>query len=90
MSVRLKKIQRKSALRASLTHNGTGERSDIIKLTRGDIVASLEKGARQRTGLSARVMLRRYRDGRLSDPSRVTDLIALSNLLRKNDPILAE
>jgi hypothetical protein len=35
-------------------------------------------------------MLRRYRHGRLVDPSRVTDLIALANLLRKNDPILAE
>jgi hypothetical protein len=59
-------------------------------MSRNQIVESLEKGARQRTGLSARVMLRRYRHGRLADPSRVTDLIALSNLLRKNDPILAE
>jgi hypothetical protein len=61
-----------------------------MKLTREQIVGSLEEGARSRTGLSARVMLRRYREGKLPDPSRVTDLVALSNLLRRNDPILAE
>ena len=62
----------------------------IIKLSRAQIVDSLEKGAQDRVGLSARVMLKRYRKGSLADPSRVGDLIALSNLLRKNDPILAE
>jgi transcriptional regulator with XRE-family HTH domain len=63
---------------------------DYIKLSRGEILNSLEKGARDRVGMSARLMLRRYRQGRLPDPSRVSDLVALSNLLRKNDPILAE
>lgn len=62
----------------------------VVRLTRTQIVESLDKAARARIGLSARVMLRRYRQGKLADPSRVTDLIALSNLLRKNDPILAE
>ena len=61
----------------------------VITLTREQIIESLEEGSRSRTGLSARVMLRRYREERLPDPGRVTDLIALSKLLRKNDPILA-
>jgi hypothetical protein len=64
--------------------------SAVVKLSRAQIVDSLEKGARDRTGMSARIMLRRYRQGKLTDPNGVTDLIALSNLLRKNDPILAE
>ena len=74
--------------RRVISTNGTG--GAIIKLSRAQIVDSLEKGAQDRVGLSARVMLKRYREGRLADPSRVGDLIALSNLLRKNDPVLAE
>jgi len=69
--------------------NGNGK-SIIVKLSRDQILASLEAGAKARCGMSARVMLRRYHKGRLADPSRITDLIALSNLLRKNDPFLAE
>jgi len=64
--------------------------SAVVKLSRVQIVDFLEKGARDRTGMSARIMLRRYRQGKLTDPNGVIDLIALSNLLRKNDPILAE
>jgi len=75
-------------LRVTLKRGLNGDTDAIIRLSRAKIVESLEKGARQRTGLSARVMLRRYRDGRLADPCRVADLIALSNLHRKNDPIL--
>jgi len=59
------------------------------KLSRDEIVEALEKGARARTGLSARVMLRKYRTDSLSDPGHVADLIALAKMLRKNDPILA-
>jgi hypothetical protein len=62
----------------------------VVKLSRSEILNSLEKGARDRVGMSARLMLRRHRQGRLPDPSRVSDLIALSNLLRKNDPLLAQ
>lgn len=69
--------------------NGNGKGA-MVKLSRDEIVASLEEGARDRTGLSARVMLRRYREGKLPDTCRVTDLIALSNLLRENDPLLVE
>ena len=69
--------------------NGNGS-SAVVKLSRVQIIDSLEKGARDRTGMSARTMLHRYRQGKLADPNGVTDLIALSNLLRKNDPIFAE
>lgn len=87
----MRKRSRERSLRLTTSiPNGNGSGSTVVKMSRHQIVESLEKGARQRTGLSARVMLRRYRHGRLADPSRVTDLIALSNLLRKNDPILAE
>jgi hypothetical protein len=84
LNSRTKQAVQRASTRTALTPDG------IVRVKRGDIVDSIEKGARQRTGLSAKVMLRRYRNGKLTDPCRVTDLIALSNLLRKNDPILAE
>ena len=87
----MRKRSRERGLRLTTSApNGDGSRSSVVKMSRDQILESLEKGARQRTGLSAQVMLRRYRHGRLAGPSRVTDLIALSNLLRKNDPILAK
>jgi len=67
-----------------------GHRSVVITLSRAEIVESLNAAARRRTGMSARALLRRYRRGTLQNPSAVADLVALSNLLRKNDPILAE
>jgi hypothetical protein len=76
-----------SKQRRSQASNG---RTAVVKLSRAEIVQSLELAARERTGLSARVLLRRYRLGKLQNPSAVSDLVALSNLLRKNDPILAE
>jgi len=63
--------------------------NSAIKLSRAEIVERLEKGARQRCGVSARTLLRRYRHGKL-DRSPIADLLALSNLLRKSDPLFAE
>jgi hypothetical protein len=88
MKIRSKKPGRERSPRVTFTSSENGSHSGVIRLSRHQIVESLEKGARRRTGLSARVMLRRYRGGRLADPCRVIDLVALSNLLRKNDPIL--
>ena len=76
-----------SKLRLTQASNG---RIRAVKLSRDQIVQTLELGARKRMGLSARVLLRRYRQGKLRNPTVVSDLIALSKLLRKNDPILAE
>lgn len=67
--------------------NGHGA---AILLSRAEIVERLEHGAKKRCGMSARVLLRRYHCGKLTNPSRVSDLISLSNLLRKNDPLFSE
>jgi hypothetical protein len=82
----VRKYLRKNNSGNGRAHNGPA----IVSLTREQIVRPLEAAARERTGLSARVMLRRYRDGQLTDPHRVADLVALARLLSKNDPILAE
>jgi hypothetical protein len=63
--------------------------SGVVTLTRREIVRRLEQGAQQRCGVSAQVLLRNYRSGKI-DRSTVADLLALSNLLRENDPIFAE
>jgi hypothetical protein len=77
-------------MREAAANGSYNNGSRVVVLSRRQIVEMLDAAAKKRTGLSARVMLRRYRQGRLPDPSSVTDLVALANLLRKNDPILAE
>jgi hypothetical protein len=69
--------------------NGNGKHT-IVKLTREEILTSLEEGARQRCRMSARKLLRKHRENRLRDPGAVADLLALSYLLKKDDPIFAE
>lgn len=59
----------------------------VLVLTREEIVASLELGARQRLGMSAEELVRAYQDGRLPDPGRVADLLALAHLLTPDDPL---
>jgi hypothetical protein len=50
-------------------------------------LARLEEGARSRAGLSAKEMVKRYLAGRLDDPGRVADLLALARLLPEDDPL---
>jgi hypothetical protein len=83
-------MARRGQTREAAANGSYNDGTGVVVLSRQQIVEMLDAAAKKRTGLSARVMLRRYRQGRLPDPSSVTDLIALSNLLRKNDPILAE
>ena len=59
----------------------------IIELTRDEILQRLEAGASRRRRLSAREMLRLYRDGKLDEPCDVADLLALADLLPENDPV---
>ncbi len=59
----------------------------VLALSRDEILARLEDGARSRTGLSAREMVQRYLAGQLDDPGRVADLLALARLLPENDPL---
>lgn len=57
------------------------------KLTRREIIDLLERGSRQRMKISARKLLQMHRENRLEDAGAVADLLALSYLLKKNDPI---
>src|SRR5687767_10133704 len=61
--------------------------SDIVELTRDEIVERIEKGAQRRACSSAYELLRQYRAGKLQDPGSVADLLALSNLLPDDDPV---
>jgi len=61
----------------------------VLELTREQILARLEEGAGRRRRLSARDMLRLYRDGQLDEPCDVADLLALADLLPENDPVFA-
>lgn len=58
-----------------------------VELTRDDIVAALEEGARERLRISATELLRRYREGELSDAGLVADLLVLADLLQADDPL---
>lgn len=62
----------------------------VRELTREEILARLEAGARRRLGMSAREMLCAYRNGRLTDPGAVVDLLVLADLLPPDDPALAD
>lgn len=61
----------------------------VLELTRGDIIDRIEQGARRRLGMSARELIRAYQAGRLDDPGRVGDLLALAALLPDDDPLVA-
>lgn len=61
--------------------------TEVLELTRRDIVKRLEHGARSRLGISAAEMVRRYRAGTLKDPGRVGDLLILASLLPKRDSL---
>ena len=60
------------------------------KLTRREIIDLLERGSRQRMKISPRKLLQMHRENRLKDAGAVADLLALSYLLRKDDPIFRE
>ena len=62
----------------------------VRELTREEILASLEAGARRRLGMTAQAMLCAYRHGRLEDPGAVADLLVLADLLSPDDPVLAD
>lgn len=65
------------------------EPSHVIQLTREEIVARIEQGAQRRRGMSARDLIIAYKTGSLEDPGEVADLLALSDLLSEDDPLLA-
>ena len=69
---------------------GTTRTSTDLELTRDEILAQIEDGARHRLGLSARELVRAYRAGCLEDPGSVADLLALAHLLRDDDPVFTD
>jgi len=68
----------------ALTLNGN---EPEVTLTREEIIDHLQDGAKRRLKMPARKLVRLYRRGKLEDPGRVADLLALSDLLPDDDPI---
>ena len=69
--------------------NEGGKMAPVLELTREEIVARIERGARQRFRMSAEVLILAYREGRLRDCGKVADLLSLAHLLEKDDPLFA-
>lgn len=65
------------------------ERDSIVELTRDELASRLEEESLRRRGISARELLRAYRQGALADPGDVADLLALAGLLPEDDPLFA-
>jgi len=64
------------------------EGSIVLELTRSQIVARIERGAKQRGLLySAEDLIHAYRERLLADPSAVADLVGLVSLLPDDDPL---
>jgi len=62
--------------------------TQLLELSRDQIVARIERGAKSRgVFLAAPELLQQYREGRLEDPAAVADLVALAALLPDDDPL---
>lgn len=76
------------SLRRRARHDSTnGASIGPIRLTRAQIVATIERGARERLRISAEEMVRRFHDDALEDPGEVADLLAYAGLLAEGDPL---
>jgi hypothetical protein len=64
--------------------------NNTVEMTRDEIVRAIDDGARRRRNMSAAELIRAYRRCELDDPGPVADLIALSYLLRDEDPLFAD
>jgi hypothetical protein len=73
-------------MRRVLNKNGRAPEVSV-KLSRDRVLSHIDSEARKRLGMSARVMLRKYRRGQLRDVGRVADLIVWSDALPDNNPI---
>lgn len=62
-------------------------KNGIEKLSRKQIIDILEINSRRRLGIGAKQLFQNYRNGKLEDPCEVADLIGLSRLLPKDDPL---
>jgi len=59
----------------------------IVDLNRDQIVTRIERGTKQRLQMGVQDFVSLYRSGRLPDPGKVADLIALAALLSDTDPL---
>ena len=64
--------------------------STDVELTQDEIIALIEKGARERRGVTARELVEAYREGRLEEPGRVLDLLTFAAMLDKEHPLHVE
>ena len=64
--------------------------NNTVEMTRDEIVRVIEDGARRRRNMSAAELIRAYRSCQLDNPGPVADLLALSHLLRDEDPLFAD
>jgi hypothetical protein len=62
--------------------------SELV-LSREEIVARLESGAREQLDCDASEMIARWRAGALTDAGEVADLLILADLLGEDDPLFA-
>ena len=63
--------------------------NDTVEMTREEMIAEIDRGARKALGLSAAELARAYRERTLDSPGRVAELIAILNLLPDDDPLFA-
>jgi len=63
--------------------------NEPLDLSQSQIHALLEQAARERFGLTAFDLMKKYRQGELDDPGAVADLLPLACLLAKDDPLFA-
>lgn len=62
----------------------------LLDLNRDQIVTRMERGAKQRLNMGVQDFVTQYRAGRLPDPGRVADLVALAALLHDTDPLFIQ
>jgi hypothetical protein len=58
----------------------------LLDLNRDQIVTRIERGTKQRLCIGVQDFVTLYRAGRLPDPGKVADLVALAALLPDTDP----
>jgi hypothetical protein len=70
------------------THSWDYERPEPLIWSREELIAEIDKGARERRGISGRRLVRAWRTGRLRESGEVADILALAFLLGKDDPFV--
>jgi hypothetical protein len=67
------------------THSWDYERPEPLIWSREEIIAEVDRAARERRGISGRRLVRAWRTGRL-ESCGVVDILILASLLDEDDP----